>query len=57
MSRPLEAEQDLIRQDVRAWLAQQKARPGEFSDVDPDWASLPKVPFKDQLRPARLASK
>ncbi len=42
---------------LRTWLAQQKARPGEFSDVDPNWASLPKVPFKDQLRPARLAAK
>ena len=42
---------------LRTWLAQQKARPGEFADVDPDWASLPKVPFKDQLRPARLAAK
>ena len=26
MSRPLETEQDLIRQDVRAWLAQQEAK-------------------------------
>src|SRR5215203_4760401 len=26
MSRPLDSEQDLIRQDVRAWLAQQEAK-------------------------------
>ncbi|HET9449333.1 MAG TPA: M48 family metalloprotease [Aggregicoccus sp.] len=42
---------------LRTWLAQQKHRPGEFSDVDPEWAALPRVPFGDQLRAARLAAK
>ena len=39
---------------LRSWLAQQKARPGEFQEVDADWAALPRVPFKGQLDAARL---
>ncbi|MBF5043483.1 M48 family metalloprotease [Aggregicoccus sp. 17bor-14] len=42
---------------ARAWLAQQKPRAGEFSDVDPEWATLPRVPFKGQLDAARLAKR